>query len=55
VIIVGILGVLLIAKHQELIGVVKPLMDALMDALMNEAGFRISPKLYQTVLKSAGE
>jgi uncharacterized protein len=49
--ITGILGVLLIAKHQELIVVVKPLMDA----LMNEAGFRISPKLYKTVLKSAGE
>jgi hypothetical protein len=44
--IVGILGVLLIAKQRNLIPHVQPVMDA----LINQAGFRISPQLYQRVL-----
>lgn len=44
--IIGILGVLLIAKQRNLIPQVQPVMDA----LINKAGFRISPQLYQRVL-----
>ena len=44
--IIGILGVLLVAKQRSLIPQVKPVMDA----LINQAGFRISPQLYQRVL-----
>jgi predicted nucleic acid-binding protein len=44
--IVGILGILLIAKQRNLIPHVQPVMDA----LINQAGFRISPQVYQRVL-----
>lgn len=49
--IIGILGVLLIAKQRSLIPQVQPVMDA----LSNQAGFRISPQLYQRVLTLAKE
>ncbi|MDX2243503.1 MAG: DUF3368 domain-containing protein [Leptolyngbyaceae cyanobacterium bins.302] len=49
--IIGVLGVLLEAKQQGLIGTVKPLMDR----LINELEFRVSNQLYETVLRSAGE
>lgn len=49
--IIGILGVLLIAKQRNLIPQVKPVMDA----LVNKAGFRISPQLYQRVFTLSQE
>lgn len=49
--IVGILGILLVAKKRSLIPQVQPVMDA----LINQAGFRISPQLYQHVLTLAQE
>ena len=49
--IIGILGVLLVAKQRSLIPQVQPVMDALVE----EAGFRISPQLYQRVLTLAQE
>ncbi len=49
--IIGILGILLIAKQRSLILEVQPVMDALSD----QAGFRISPQLYQRVLTLAKE
>ena len=49
--IVGILGILMRAKENNLINKVKPLMDD----LVSEAGFRINPKLYSEVLKRANE
>lgn len=49
--IIGILGVLLIAKQRSLIPQVQPVMDALSD----RAGFRISSQLYQRVLTLAKE
>lgn len=49
--IIGILGILLVAKQRHLIPQVKPIMDA----LINEAGFRVSPQLYQRVLAIAQE
>lgn len=47
----GILGVLLVAKHRELIPDVK----SVMDDLITQAGFRISNQLYADVLQAAGE
>ena len=47
--IIGILGVLLVAKQRSLISHVQPVMDA----LVNEAGFRISSQLYQRILDLA--
>ena len=44
--IIGILGILLVAKQRSLIPQVQPVMDA----LINRAGFRISPQLYQRIL-----
>lgn len=49
--IVGILGILMRAKENNLINKVKPLMDD----LVIQAGFRINPKLYSEVLKRANE
>jgi predicted nucleic acid-binding protein len=48
--IIGLLGVLIEAKHRRLIQEVKPLIDALM-----KLGFRIGQDLYQRVLLAAGE
>ena len=49
--IVGILGVLAIAKQRNLIEQVKPVMDALIE----QAGFRVSRQLYQQVLNLVQE
>ena len=48
--IIGLLGVLIEAKHRGLILEVKPLVDALMNL-----GFRVKHDLYQRVLQAAGE
>jgi hypothetical protein len=48
--IIGLLGVLIEAKHRGLIQEVKPLVDALMNH-----GFHVKHDLYQIVLKTAGE
>lgn len=44
--IIGILGVLILAKQRKLIPKVQPVMDS----LINQAGFRVSPQLYRQVL-----
>ncbi|HHP7243877.1 MAG TPA: DUF3368 domain-containing protein [Elainellaceae cyanobacterium] len=44
--VVGLLGVLIVAKRRSLIFKVQPVVDA----LINQAGFRVSPRLYQQVL-----
>jgi uncharacterized protein len=49
--ITGVLDVLLIAKRRELIPAVQPVIDA----LMIQAGFRVSSQLYADVLNAAGE
>lgn len=49
--ITGVLGILLVAKHRGLIPLVRPVMDA----LIAEAGFRVSQDLYVNILKTAGE
>lgn len=49
--IIGILGVLLVARQRNLIPQVQPVVDA----LINQAGFRVSPQLYQRVLALAHE
>jgi uncharacterized protein len=49
--ITGILGVLLIAKRQNLITAVKPIMDD----LRTQASFRISSQLYTDVLNATDE
>jgi uncharacterized protein len=49
--IIGVLGILLSAKRQNLIVAVKPIMDALIE----QASFRISSQLYTDVLKTAAE
>jgi len=48
---VGILGILLIAKRRNLISAIQPVIDA----LIAEAGFRVSRQLYEEVLQVAGE
>lgn len=49
--VIGILGVLLVAKQRSLI----PQVQSVLDALINQAGFRVSPQLYQRVLVLAQE
>ncbi|WP_238546790.1 MULTISPECIES: DUF3368 domain-containing protein [unclassified Synechocystis] len=49
--IIGILGILLVAKQRSLITQVKPIIDN----LVSQAGFRVSPQLYQRVLIIAQE
>jgi predicted nucleic acid-binding protein len=49
--IIGILGILLVAKQRSLIPQVQPVMDA----LINNAGFRVSAQLYQRILGIAQE
>ena len=49
--IIGILGILLLAKKRQLIAEVKPAMDELID----RADFRISSQLYSDILRSANE
>lgn len=49
--ITGVLGILLVAKRRGLISAVQPVMDA----LITQAGFRVSSQLYTAVLKAADE
>ena len=49
--IVGLLGILTRAKEAGHISNLKPLLDI----LVKEIGFRISPNLYDRILRSAGE
>jgi predicted nucleic acid-binding protein len=49
--ITGLLGVLLVAKKQGLISEIRPIVDNLID----QALFRVSPQLYREVLIAAGE
>ena len=49
--ITGILGILLIAKRRHLISTVKPTLDALIE----QANFRVSSRLYTEILESSGE
>jgi predicted nucleic acid-binding protein len=49
--IIGILGILLVAKQKSLIPKVQPVMDS----LVSQAGFRVSPQLYQRVLALSQE
>ncbi|MBS3025837.1 MAG: DUF3368 domain-containing protein [Dolichospermum sp. DET50] len=49
--ITGILGILLVAKQRKLIPTVQPVIDA----LIIQAGFRVSSQLYAQVLKAANE
>jgi uncharacterized protein len=49
--VIGVLGILLLAKRQRLVVAVKPTMDS----LINQANFRISSQLYTDVLNAAGE
>ncbi|MDY6785304.1 MAG: DUF3368 domain-containing protein [Cyanobacteriota bacterium] len=47
----GLLGILIHAKQQGFIPVLKPILDRLIDL----AGFRVSPALYNRTLQEAGE
>lgn len=49
--IIGILGVLILAKQRNLISKAQTVMDS----LINQAGFRVSPQLYRQVLILAQE
>ncbi|MBD2626714.1 DUF3368 domain-containing protein [Trichormus variabilis] len=49
--ITGVLGILLVAKHRQLMPAVQPVMDA----LITQAGFRVSSQLYAEILKAANE
>ena len=49
--VIGLLGILLVAKQRNLIPQVQPVMDA----LISQAGFRVSTKLYQRVLTLSQE
>ena len=49
--VVGLLGILIEAKHRGLIETVKPLLDA----LITRAGFWVKKDLYTRVLQAAGE
>jgi uncharacterized protein len=48
---VGLLGIVLEAKHHGLLATIKPVLDD----LIARAGFWIAPKLYARVLQAAGE
>ncbi|USR91232.1 DUF3368 domain-containing protein [Phormidium yuhuli AB48] len=49
--IIGVLGILLVAKQRRLI----PEVQSVMDALINQAGFRVSSQLYRRILDLAQE
>lgn len=51
ILIIGLLGVLIEAKKQGFVSEIKPLLDR----LVFEVGFRISPQLYQSILDTANE
>ena len=48
--VIGLVGILLLAKQQNLIGDIKPLLDELVDK-----NFRLSDKIMKTILQEAGE
>ena len=48
---VGVLGVLVEAKHRALVPLLKPILDA----LITQAGFWVSQQLYERVLHVVGE
>lgn len=49
--IIGLVGILVQAKNEGHIAAVKPLLDE----LIYKANFRVSPKLYDLILKNTGE
>ena len=49
--IIGVIGILIVAKKQAIVKEVKPLLDS----LISEAGFRISRKLYEYILTEISE
>ena len=49
--VVGVLGVLVEAKHKALIPQLKPILDA----LITRAGFWVSIQLYERILQTVGE
>ena len=49
--VIGVFGVIVLAKKRELI----PSVRRLMDTLVEQAGFRISHRLYQKILRFADE
>jgi uncharacterized protein len=49
--VIGILGILVTAKQRGLI----PMVRTVMDALIEEAGFRVSTQLYDRVLALSDE
>ena len=51
IVITGLIGVLINAKEQGFLEKIKPILDK----LIYEIGFRISPRLYQQVLKMVNE
>ena len=51
IVITGLLGILIDSKAENLIQEVKPILDR----LIFEIGFRISPKLYQDILEKVNE
>jgi len=48
---IGLIGILVEARHKDLIGAIKPHLDALRD----QAGFRVGDALYTRVLRDEGE
>ncbi|MEM9829833.1 MAG: DUF3368 domain-containing protein [Bacteroidota bacterium] len=51
IVVTGLLGILISAKEENLIPEIKPILDK----LIFEIGFRISPKLYQQILEKVDE
>lgn len=49
--VIGLLGMLLVAKRQGLISAVRPVMDE----LISQANFRIGSQLYARIIQAAGE
>jgi uncharacterized protein len=49
--VVGVLGVLVEAKHKALV----PLLQPILDSLIAQAGFWVSQQLYERVLQVVGE
>jgi uncharacterized protein len=47
----GLMGILINAKQQGIVPVIKPILDR----LINQAGFRVSPALYARTLQEVGE
>lgn len=49
--VIGLIGILIVAKKMTLIDAVKPVLDELIE----KAGFRVSDKFYTYILKQIGE